>query len=247
MIKSSQAASSIIRNGYCYFPRLIDDQFLRRLRCEAQYVIDKHPYSYQNAYDESVQIGQIQRPRAFLNIDKLFYSTLFFFNPFFIKTISNVLNKSPFHIAFNRQLIAQQTYPSNMPPSNVVHWDRLRSIKTWVYLSDTSYDSGPIKIIPRTHIANKHARVASLQMLDKTNSLYDSIDNRSTIITDENLESYLPRSFSAGDVLLFDTDTSHGANKVSEGHSRFIYRSYSTLYSDLRLRSSILNSFHHDN
>ena len=240
-MNSAQASSSIINNGYCYLPRLIDDHFLTRLRREAQYLIDYHPYLYSNAHDNSVQIGQIQRSRVFLNINKLLYSGLFFFNPFFIKTISKVLKTSPLNIAFNRQIISQRTFPSNAPPSNVIHWDRLRSIKIWVYLTDTPYDAGPIKIIPNTHIFNRAERISTLQGLANSGLLYDSIDNRSKVMSDNFSESYLPQSFSAGDVLMFDTDISHGARKVSNEHSRFILRSYSTLYSDLRFRSNILN------
>ncbi len=247
MKNSTQAAHSLIANGYCYLPKLIGEHFLHHLRQEADYIINAHPYRYDNSHDQAVRIGQIQRPRVLLNVNKFLYTTRFFFNPFFLKTISKAFNVSPFHIAFNRQLISQQTFPSNNPPSNVLHWDRLRSIKTWVYLTETPYDAGPIKIIPNTHITNKMTRVLSLESLNRTGGLYDSIDNRSTILSDENSESYLPRSFSAGDVLMFDTDVSHGARKVSEGYSRFIYRAYSSLNSDLRLRSACLKNVQYEN
>ena len=116
--------------------------------------------------------------------------------------------------------------------NNYLHFDRLRSFKMLVYLTDVCEASGPFVVCPGTHMIGAKLRRAfkdTLSYEDKKNRI--KIDYPDLEYVDE-----LPIVGPPGTTILFNSDAFHKGGDVSPGKSRMVIRSH--WYRDINWRIS---------
>ena len=116
--------------------------------------------------------------------------------------------------------------------NNYLHFDRLRSLKMLVYLTDVCEDSGPFVVCPGTHMIG-----AKLRRSFKSAPSYEGKKNRIKIdYPDLEYADELPIVGPPGTTILFDSDAFHKGGDISSGKSRMVIRSH--WYRDTNWRAS---------
>ena len=105
-----------------------------------------------------------------------------------------------------------------------LHFDRWRSYKAMVYLTDVDYKDGPFSVVPRTHSKGKKLR------REFANLRYENRPNRIKLDYPDLFEDPVALTGGAGTLILFDSDIFHLGGDVKEGHNRKLIRSH--WYSD---------------
>ena len=110
----------------------------------------------------------------------------------------------------------QKTFETTEPLAGNFHYDKMRSIKIWLYINDCNIDNGPLECISGTHQDNKEIREnIKVTNLEK-NVKYNFIDNQN--------KSGQKLTAKAGSLIIFDSDVSHKATPVLPGKTREIVR-----------------------
>lgn len=109
----------------------------------------------------------------------------------------------------------------NPEPINPLHFDKILSLKFFLYLLDTTEESGAFQFIPRSHLigrelANEHLRYGGRM---------ETIGNRTT---EQNMiDQAMPIEGPAGTMIIFDTDGYHRGGVVQPGRERMVMRGHS--------------------
>ena len=106
--------------------------------------------------------------------------------------------------------------------NNYLHFDRLRSLKMLVYLSNVCENSGPFVVCP-----DSHKKGSSLRR--RFNSLSEYKDKKNRIKIDYPELKYnpeIPIIGPAGTTILFDSDVFHMGGNIKKGFSRTVIRSH---------------------
>ena len=102
---------------------------------------------------------------------------------------------------------------------NILHFDKLRALKFFLYLTDTTADNGAFSCIPRSHLA---AQKRVCRHLGQGRALKD-LKNR-------DLPSFsgkdVPVEGKAGSLIVFDSDVLHRAGDVKPGLIRRVIRTH---------------------
>lgn len=101
-----------------------------------------------------------------------------------------------------------------------LHFDRWRSYKAMVYLTDVGEDDGPFCVVPKTHKKGAQLRRSSCQMR------YEDRPNRIEIDYPELYQEPTKLIGCAGTLILFDSDVFHLGGKIKKGHERSVIRSH---------------------
>jgi hypothetical protein len=105
--------------------------------------------------------------------------------------------------------------------NNYIHFDRLRSMKMLVYLTEVCENSGPFCISPGTHRIGKNLRRAFMNQHS-----YEKKKNRLELDYPDiefKMKSILGPP---GTTILFDSDTFHKGGEVVSGFNRLVIRSH---------------------
>jgi hypothetical protein len=121
-------------------------------------------------------------------------------------------------IAFNYQFFVTRETTSGVPITGL-HYDRLVTLKFFIYLLDTSKENGAIEMIPGTHKSVSAAREfyvkRGVRLIDLPN-----FDLQSLVGTP------IPMEGAAGTMVIFTTDVVHQGGVVSEGKERWVLRAH---------------------
>lgn len=101
-----------------------------------------------------------------------------------------------------------------------LHFDKVHSLKWFVYIDDVAVDDGPLEVVPGEQRTFLEARIAQYQ-----GCALSAMDGN---IDPSGLEGRIePITGPAGTVILFDTDLPHRGGHVMPGRRRRIIRSHS--------------------
>ena len=117
------------------------------------------------------------------------------------------------------------TMQRGLARNGYLHFDRMRSIKFLLYLSDVNVDSGPFSVVPGSHFLGAKLR----QKSNEETKQYEEVKNRIDIDFPDVVphpEQLLPIVGNAGTLIVFDTDIFHLGGLVKEGHERKLMRSH---------------------
>ncbi len=109
----------------------------------------------------------------------------------------------------------------NPEPINPLHFDKILSLKFFLYLLDTTQDSGAFQFVPKSHkigreLANEHLR---------HDGKMQTINNRTT--EQRMFDAAIPIEGPAGTMIIFDTDGYHRGGVVQPGKERMVMRGHS--------------------
>ena len=137
------------------------------------------------------------------------------------KEISSFFNSLESSTIACRDIMITNEYKSDVMERNRwLHFDRWRSYKAMVYLSDVGGNSGPFSVVPGTHRLGAKLRRAS------SNKPYVHRKNRIELDYPEYLEKPVKLCGSSGTLILFDSDIFHQGGGVTPDHQRTLIRSH---------------------
>ena len=141
------------------------------------------------------------------------YSTIF--QDGLIKDIADTFF-APNKIKLNPEILLTHLHPS---PTPILPWhfDRMQTLKFWIYLEDTTRDDGAFEYCPGTHWEG-HYR-AAYHMATGTPVRYIPND-----IPEHRVQNPVAIEAKAGDLVIFDPDGFHRGGVVKPGHERKVVR-----------------------
>lgn len=101
-----------------------------------------------------------------------------------------------------------------------LHFDRWRTLKAMVYLTDVVDGCGPFSVVPKTH-----KKAAPIRRKFK-NLPYENRLNRIELDYPELMQEPIGLFGKAGTLILFDSDVFHLGGNISEGNERKLIRSH---------------------
>lgn len=105
----------------------------------------------------------------------------------------------------------------------VPHLDKIRTLKFFVYLTDTTSENGAMGVVPGSHAANRAHRLRCLE----ANADFHAVTN---LVSDVGT---VPVEGPAGTLFIFDTDVTHRAGHVQPGSERRILRGHTRTVAEL--------------
>lgn len=105
----------------------------------------------------------------------------------------------------------------------VPHLDKIRTLKFFVYLTDTEEQNGAMGVVPGSQVANAAHRLECL----RSNPDYRTVTN---VIAEAKT---IPVEGPAGTLFIFDTDVTHSAGHVRPGKERRILRGHTRTIPEL--------------
>ncbi|HCT51064.1 MAG TPA: hypothetical protein DF712_01265, partial [Balneola sp.] len=111
-------------------------------------------------------------------------------------------------------------YLNKFEINQYLHFDRWKSLKAMVYLTDVEEGDGAFSVAPGSHI-----RGGELRRLNK-NLPYTMRPNRIEHDFPEDYKKPVKILGPSGTLILFDSDIFHCGGNVSEGHSRKLIRTH---------------------
>lgn len=112
-------------------------------------------------------------------------------------------------------------YKNDISRNNYVHFDRLRSLKALMYLTDVKNDCGPFSLVPGSHIKGAEMRRSFAGLKD-----YEEKKNRIDIDYPDLPYTLKNICGDAGTVILFDSDIFHCGGNITDGNRRLVIRSH---------------------
>lgn len=137
----------------------------------------------------------------------------FFDNPF-MQTVTNKFLGSSY--TANQKIYAVKDVVGNKHHANDLHFDVQRTLKFFLYLTDTSSKNGAFRTVPGSHIHTQQIRKQSADKISYENREF----SRKLPFGPEHTVSVDGK---AGSLIIFDTDVFHQAGTVSEGE-RWVMR-----------------------
>ena len=153
------------------------------------------------------------------------------FKPFVYSQEVNLLYSKAMNCPIQNICITYENNSEAVTRNNYLHFDRARSFKVFVYLSDVDEGCGPFSIVEGSH--NKGAELRRAFASEKH---YEEKRNRIDIDYPEIEYNITPILGPAGTTILFDSDIFHKGGNVTENGFRCIIRSH--WFGDARWRSS---------
>lgn len=134
--------------------------------------------------------------------------------------IKNVFTKLCNEIQCQEIFITHEYKTDILTRPNQLHFDRLRSLKVMVYITDVSEKCGPLSVVPRSHKKSCSLRRQFINL---------PYENRLNII-----EKHYPHLYESptkicggkGTIIFFDSDIFHLGGKNEIDHERKIIRSH---------------------
>ncbi len=145
---------------------------------------------------------------------KTFPLSFDFFSQPMMQSITNTYLGDGFHA--NQKIFVVKDVVGASHHANDLHFDVQRTLKFFLYLTDTNASNGAFRCVPGSHLETKNIR--------KNNSDKISYENREF----SRMLPYVPEDAvsvdgKAGSLIIFDTDVFHQAGKVSAGE-RWVMR-----------------------
>ena len=138
---------------------------------------------------------------------------------------------------FNRQsscevfLTHEYKNDEGLERNGFLHFDRIHTLKFFIYLTDCDEDSGPFHFVPGSHKLGKQLREqGSLSYVDNFISNKKDYDEKKNRLEEDFPElgytasDAIPVLGKAGTMFIFDTDLFHYGGKIANGKERKVMR-----------------------
>ena len=153
------------------------------------------------------------------NIDQNKYSSLYeIFSSKWMESITHsYLGKNSF---LNHEIFLVNDVPNSSHVAQDLHYDRIPTLKFFIYLTNTTSENGSFYCVPGSQINTKE-----IEQENRKSAILPNINE-----TRDNASAYngqeIPIEGKAGTLIIFDTDVLHRAGKVSTGE-RYVMRGHS--------------------
>ena len=137
------------------------------------------------------------------------------FHSQFINTITQSYF-APHSYSLNPQIILTHLHPAE---KSILPWhfDRIQTLKFWIYLKDATKEDGAFEYCPGSHWEGRYR--AGYHMA--TGTPVRAIPND---IVDHRIQNPVTLEARAGDLIIFDPDGFHRGGVVAPGHERLVVR-----------------------
>lgn len=203
--------SSLKDTGLFIVNDFLSNNLKKILKREYNKIIEIKNNSFDENLTKTIQVRNYDK--TFYLQNKLFLNYLIFTNQR-LKNLLQKITKKKFN--FNSEIFFQKTFETTKLLAVNFHYDKMRSIKIWIYINDCNYDNGPLECITGTHQANKKIRENIKNEILEDNNKNNFLENQ------EN--QGLKLTAKAGSLIIFDSDVSHKATPVLQGKTREIVR-----------------------
>ena len=120
----------------------------------------------------------------------------------------------------NHDIFLVHDVPESLHVAQDLHYDKIPTLKFFIYLTDTTSENGSFYCVPGSHKYTK-------KLQDKNRKELKTPDRSETRFVPLEFESkQIPLEGKAGTLIIFDTDVFHRAGKIQKGE-RFVMRGHS--------------------
>jgi ectoine hydroxylase-related dioxygenase (phytanoyl-CoA dioxygenase family) len=215
--KLSDIVTTLRRYGVVVLPGLLKGAALQAMRNDFVSVLENRAAladRFQVDEDESNRCVRLVREK--MSDDTAPEISAFYSQPLLATMARHFYAHQDF--ALNTQIFVHETRTTNKPLSGELHFDVTRMLKFWFYLDEGRADTGAIRMSPGTNLwLGKIREEYSDRLIPK-----GQIENRVDEIAHPPLSIEAPE----GSLVIFETDTAHGAGQVAEGKVRRIIRGH---------------------
>lgn len=210
----SDIVSMLNRHGIAHIPDFADSDELKALRQEFERLLTRtedwiKPLKYAHG-----RAASITRERMDASV---FPNTVRVFDSDFMKSVLNHYFGTPSLLNDDIFITHDKDDPE---PINPLHFDRIHSLKFFLYLLDTRREDGAFDFGPGTHYEGFSRR----QNHTRRGGRVFTIPN---VVHDEENWDTFPIEGAAGTLIIFDTDGFHRGGIVSAGRKRMVMRGHS--------------------
>ena len=215
--KLSDIVTKLRRYGVVILPGLLKDKALQSMRDDFTAIIGAHAELAKRFgvdKDDSNVCVRLQREKLGNGLAPdiaAFYSA-----PLLAKIAEHFYGHGNF--VLNNQIFVHETRTTDKPLSGDLHFDVSRMLKFWLYLDDGRTDTGAIRMSPGTNLWLGKIREEFSERLIPKAQICNEVDEA----------AHPPLSIEApeGSLVIFETDTAHGAGHVAPGKVRRIMRGH---------------------
>ena len=198
--------------GICYIKNYLSPEQIRRLRLSFHDVLENNIDATDKKMGHPTNKGGAQ---AKINLKKAEKNGAEIFSEIAYSELVSDVSKAYFSpneciVAANVLITHLKSCPSPILPW---HYDRLQTLKFWIYLEDADSKDGAFEYCPGSHWEGRYR--ASYNM-----AVGKSIDDLPNDIPDYRVLNPITVASKAGDMFIFDPDGFHRGGIVEEGHER---------------------------
>lgn len=216
---SNDLAEQVRSEGVVLLPGAVTGELLENVRKEFRQIIDTSSNSPYVVDEHEGAVCVRVLPRSSFDVQS-FPAISAFLDSYVFREIARCFYRPEAPgFSFNNTVFVHETPETTSPLSGKLHWDRTQALKFWLYVDDVPLEAGPMRIHPGSTERNKSERIERRQ---KSEQLEGGKDNVVSAKPEETRFLTGP----AGTILLHDSDCSHGASPVSNGHVRRIIRGH---------------------
>lgn len=192
----------------------IQNEQLEQLKSEYEIVLKtENEFTHHLPYPQG-----IARKIDFKDVVKETFPTVYdVFNASYMKNVADRYLGSPNH--FNHEIYVARDEHEEINALNEMHYDKLSTLKFFVYLNDIDRSNGAFEAVPGSHkiaqeIMHNHRRKGRKLVNLPNRNLPEGLDNG------------VAMEAKAGSMIVFTTDTYHRAGRVDAGKNRMIMRGH---------------------
>lgn len=194
------------RDGVVLVPGYLAAEAVATATQECRKLFDRTP-SW--AHREEYSLGQsVRMERA--DMDAALFPTLAaaFSRPELEAVVSGFFGEG---YVFSRTIYALLDVVGSSTRVQELHYDKMRHLKSFVYLTDVGSANGPFRCVPGSHLLTRE-----VQRRNRERNIVPSDDDVRVLPAEFN-DRRIPVLGEAGTLILFDSDIAHHASIVTEG------------------------------
>lgn len=215
--KLSDIVTKLRRYGVVILPGLLKGEALQSMRNDFTAVIGNHAaLAKQHSVDHDDSNVSVRLQREQMSEDLAPEIAEFYSAPLLATIAEHFYGHQNF--VLNRQIFVHETRPTDKPLSGELHFDVSRMLKFWLYLDEGKADAGAIRMSPGTNLWLSKIREEFSDRLIPKAQIFNEVD--------ETAHPPLAIEAPEGSLVIFETDTAHGAGHVAPGKVRRIMRGH---------------------
>ncbi len=213
----SSIKDALNQNGVCIYQSFLDQETLGKVQNEFHQILDEKdaeflvPRDYDKGDAALVELSQM--PTEMIT-SKVFKKS------FYQQLLQEYWPEQD--LVTNHKIFVVKDVPGTKHIAQDLHFDVARTLKFFLYLTDTDEKNAAFKCVPGSH----------KWVMDKRRKKYKdkiSYENRHLSRVPEFNDQAISMNGKAGDLIIFDTDTLHCAGQCSDGE-RWVMRGQSEDY-----------------
>jgi len=205
----------LAEEGVLILENFLDEDSLNSLLQEYDQIL-----ATENNYISKLDYPQgVARRIEFNDLDAItFPKTSEVFNMEFMRKVADRYLGTPNH--FNHEIYVAKDEHEKVNALNELHYDKLSTLKFFLYLNDIDESNGAFEAVPGSHLLAQ----SIMEFYRKRGKKISKLPNRQL---PEELQNAVPMVAKAGSLIVFTTDTYHRAGRVEAGKNRKIMRAHS--------------------